>query len=118
LNFNFIRDIAPVASISREPLVMLVHPSFPAKTVPEFIAYAKARTDRGRYVESRMGAVAWGRVASLRFPSPLIKPDGRVWRVRLSGGLHREAHGGGTTSARRSCSTPSVPKTAASPNFL
>jgi tripartite-type tricarboxylate transporter receptor subunit TctC len=42
LNFNFIRDIAPVASISREPLVMVVHPSFPARTVPEFIAYAKA----------------------------------------------------------------------------
>jgi tripartite-type tricarboxylate transporter receptor subunit TctC len=42
LNFNFIRDIAPVAAISREPLVMLVHPSVPAKTVPEFIAYAKA----------------------------------------------------------------------------
>lgn len=41
LNFNFIRDIAPVASISREPLCMEVNPSFPAKTVPEFIAYAK-----------------------------------------------------------------------------
>jgi tripartite-type tricarboxylate transporter receptor subunit TctC len=42
LNFNFIRDIAPVASISRVPNVLVVHPSFPAKTVPEFIAYAKA----------------------------------------------------------------------------
>jgi len=42
LNFNFIRDIAPVASVSGEPAVMLVHPSVPAKTVPEFIAYAKA----------------------------------------------------------------------------
>jgi tripartite-type tricarboxylate transporter receptor subunit TctC len=42
LNFNFIRDIAPVAGIVRVPLVMVVHPSFPAKTVPEFIAYAKA----------------------------------------------------------------------------
>jgi tripartite-type tricarboxylate transporter receptor subunit TctC len=42
LNFNFIRDIAPVAAINREPLVMLVNLSFPAKTVPEFIAYAKA----------------------------------------------------------------------------
>jgi tripartite-type tricarboxylate transporter receptor subunit TctC len=42
LNFNFIRDIAPVASIVRLPLVMLVHPSVPAKTVSEFIAYAKA----------------------------------------------------------------------------
>jgi tripartite-type tricarboxylate transporter receptor subunit TctC len=42
LNFNFIRDIAPVATISRNGLVMVVHPSIPAKTVPEFIAYAKA----------------------------------------------------------------------------
>jgi tripartite-type tricarboxylate transporter receptor subunit TctC len=42
LNFNFIRDIAPVAGIVRQPLVMLVNPSVPAKTVPEFIAYAKA----------------------------------------------------------------------------
>jgi len=42
LNFNFIRDIAPVGSLSGEPAVMLVHPSVPAKTVPEFIAYAKA----------------------------------------------------------------------------
>ena len=42
LSFNFIRDIAPVATISRNSLVMVVHPSLPAKTVPEFIAYAKA----------------------------------------------------------------------------
>ena len=42
LNFNFIRDIAPVASIATNPLVMEVHPSVPAKTVPEFIAYAEA----------------------------------------------------------------------------
>jgi tripartite-type tricarboxylate transporter receptor subunit TctC len=42
LNFDFIRDIAPVAGISREPVVMLVNPSVPAKTVPEFIAYARA----------------------------------------------------------------------------
>jgi tripartite-type tricarboxylate transporter receptor subunit TctC len=42
LNFNFIRDIAPVGAISRESNVMVVHPSVPARTVPEFIAYAKA----------------------------------------------------------------------------
>jgi tripartite-type tricarboxylate transporter receptor subunit TctC len=42
LNFNFVRDIAPVSGIIREPLFIEVHPSFPAKTVPEFIAYAKA----------------------------------------------------------------------------
>ena len=42
LNFNFIRDITPVASLLRVPFVMVVNPSFPAKTVPEFITYAKA----------------------------------------------------------------------------
>jgi tripartite-type tricarboxylate transporter receptor subunit TctC len=42
LSYNFIRDIAPVASIGRGPLVMEVNPSFPARTVPELIAYAKA----------------------------------------------------------------------------
>jgi tripartite-type tricarboxylate transporter receptor subunit TctC len=42
LNFNFVRDIAPVGSIIRVPLVMVVNPSLPVKSVPEFIAYAKA----------------------------------------------------------------------------
>jgi tripartite-type tricarboxylate transporter receptor subunit TctC len=42
LSFNFIRDIVPVATITRQPQVMLVNPSLPARTVPEFIAYAKA----------------------------------------------------------------------------
>ena len=46
LSFNFIRDIAPVASIMRAFFVMVVPPSFPAKTVPEFIAYAKADPDK------------------------------------------------------------------------
>ena len=42
LNFDFVRDIAPVASMITAPFVLVVNPSFPAKTVPEFIAYAKA----------------------------------------------------------------------------
>jgi tripartite-type tricarboxylate transporter receptor subunit TctC len=42
LNYNFIRDLAPIGGIIRVPNVMVVHPSVPAKTVPEFIAYAKA----------------------------------------------------------------------------
>jgi tripartite-type tricarboxylate transporter receptor subunit TctC len=42
LGFNFARDIAPVAGLLRAPNVMLVHPSVPAKTVPEFLAYARA----------------------------------------------------------------------------
>jgi tripartite-type tricarboxylate transporter receptor subunit TctC len=46
LPFNFIRDVAPVAIIVRFPNVMVVNPSVPAKTVPEFIAYAKANPDK------------------------------------------------------------------------
>ena len=46
LNFNFLRDTAPVAGIIRVPMVMLLNPSVPATTVPEFIAYAKANPDK------------------------------------------------------------------------
>ena len=46
LNFNFIRDIAPVASIIRVPMVILTHPSLPVMTVPELIAYGKANPDK------------------------------------------------------------------------
>jgi len=56
LNFNFIRDIAPIASIIRMPNVMVVHPSFPAKTVPEFIAYAKANPGKINMASAGVGA--------------------------------------------------------------
>ena len=46
LNFNFIRDIAPIVCIFRTPLVIVVNPSVPAKTLPEFIAYAKANSGK------------------------------------------------------------------------
>jgi hypothetical protein len=46
LNFNFIRDIVPVAGIVRLPNVLVVHTSFPATSVPEFIAFAKANPNR------------------------------------------------------------------------
>src|SRR5207302_553588 len=42
LNFNFIRDIAPVAAVIRVPMAILLHPTLPASSVPELIAYAKA----------------------------------------------------------------------------
>jgi len=42
LNYNFARDLTPIAGLSREPNVMVVNPAFPAKNVPEFVAYAKA----------------------------------------------------------------------------
>jgi tripartite-type tricarboxylate transporter receptor subunit TctC len=46
LNYNFIRDIAPVGSTNRSPFVVVVNPSVPAKTIPEFIDYAKANPGR------------------------------------------------------------------------
>jgi tripartite-type tricarboxylate transporter receptor subunit TctC len=57
LNYDFIRDIAPVASISREPNLMVVHPSVPAKTVPEFISYAKANPGKLTMASSGNGTI-------------------------------------------------------------
>ena len=56
LNFNFIRDIAPVASIGRTAFVMEVNPSFPAQTVPEFVAYAKANPGKITMASAGNGA--------------------------------------------------------------
>jgi tripartite-type tricarboxylate transporter receptor subunit TctC len=56
LNFNFIRDIAPVASIMRVPGVMVVNRSFPSKTVAEFIAYAKANPDKINMASAGIGS--------------------------------------------------------------
>src|SRR5262245_23888970 len=58
LNFDFIRDIAPVASIGGSPYVMVVNPSVPAKTVPEFIAYAKANPGKINMGSSGNGSVS------------------------------------------------------------
>jgi tripartite-type tricarboxylate transporter receptor subunit TctC len=58
LNFNFIRDIAPVATISRNTLVMVVHPSLPAKSLPEFIAYAKTSPGKINYASAGTGAAS------------------------------------------------------------
>jgi tripartite-type tricarboxylate transporter receptor subunit TctC len=55
LPYNFIRDIAPVASFSREPNVMVVNLSVPAKTIPEFIAYAKANPGKINMASSGNG---------------------------------------------------------------
>jgi tripartite-type tricarboxylate transporter receptor subunit TctC len=57
LKFDFVRDIAPVASIIRVPLVMVVNPSFPAKSVPEFITYAKANPGRITMASQGNGSV-------------------------------------------------------------
>src|SRR5262245_21723257 len=58
LSFNFIRDIAPVASLIRSPNVMEVNPAVPVKTVPEFIAYAKANPGKLNMASPGNGSVA------------------------------------------------------------
>jgi tripartite-type tricarboxylate transporter receptor subunit TctC len=57
LNFNLIRDIAPVAAISREPHIIVVTPSVPASTVPEFIAYAKGNLGKISMASGGVGTV-------------------------------------------------------------
>jgi tripartite-type tricarboxylate transporter receptor subunit TctC len=58
LTYNFIRDIAPVASIASGPLVLVVNPSFPATTVPDFIAYARANSGKIAFGSAGIGTVA------------------------------------------------------------
>jgi tripartite-type tricarboxylate transporter receptor subunit TctC len=62
LNFNFIRDIAPVAGTTRGPGVLVVHPSFPAKTIAEFLAYAKANPGKINMASGGIGSGqhVWG----------------------------------------------------------
>jgi len=56
LSFNFLRDIVPVAGVTREPLVMVVHPSVPVKTAPEFLAYAKANPGKVKMASTGVGS--------------------------------------------------------------
>ena len=79
LNFNFIRDIAPVAPIVRVPFVMLVKPSLPAKTVPEFIAYAKANP--GKLTMASAG-VGWRRDRESCGRRAVQDDDGRQYSPR------------------------------------
>jgi tripartite-type tricarboxylate transporter receptor subunit TctC len=55
LKFNFMRDIAPIASIVRQPQIVVVHPSVPATTVPELIAYAKANPNKLSFASPGIG---------------------------------------------------------------
>jgi tripartite-type tricarboxylate transporter receptor subunit TctC len=65
LNFNFLRDIAPVAGISREANIVEVHPSIPAKTIPELIAHAKANPGQLNMASAGIGSA--GHVAGELF---------------------------------------------------
>jgi tripartite-type tricarboxylate transporter receptor subunit TctC len=83
LNFDFLRDIAPVAGIIRLPLVMVVNPSVPAKTVPEFTAYAKANP--GKINLGSPGIGSPGHVAGELFKMmagvDLVHDDRPAWRT-------------------------------------
>lgn len=66
LNFDFRRDIAPVAGIARTPLILEATPSLPVKTVPELIAYAKANPGRINYASAGIGTPSTSRPSSSR----------------------------------------------------
>jgi len=58
LNYTYVRDIAPVAAVSRAPNMIVVHPSFPERTVPELIAYAKANPGKVSFASAGIGSTA------------------------------------------------------------
>src|ERR1700730_6829700 len=76
-------------------------------------AAAYRGADSGRVEEGRGCLSLW---QSLRFPSPLIEPDVRISRIRLSDQLHLKAHGGGVLVSWRSRTTPNLPKMISSEN--
>ena len=57
LNFNFVRDIAPIAAIIRQPTILVVNPTVPATTIPEFIAYAKANPGKINMASPGIGSI-------------------------------------------------------------
>jgi tripartite-type tricarboxylate transporter receptor subunit TctC len=101
LSFNFLRDIAPVASIIRAPYVMAVNPTVAAKTIPEFIAYAKANPGK-----LSMGSTGTGRRSP--YGRRAVQDDGRrrygprplSWR---RGGAHRSARWAGAGHVHQHC---------------
>ena len=76
LGYDFLRDLAPVAALSREPLVLVVHPSFPATSVPELIAYAKANPGKISYASAGSGT-------SLHLAAELFKIMAQVEMVHV-----------------------------------
>ena len=111
LNFNFTRDIVPVASIGRTPFIMVVNPSVPAKTVPEFIAYAKANPGKLNMASNGNGtsnhvfgelfkAMAGVDLVHVPYRGSLL-PDLLAGQVQLSFEFTR--WGRGITSERANC---------------
>jgi tripartite-type tricarboxylate transporter receptor subunit TctC len=130
LRFNFIRDIAPVASLSRGAFVMVVNPAFAAKTVPEFIAYAKANPGKVNMASGGIGTAnhvagemfkAMTGVDMVHVPyrtdgaaiTDLIGGRVQVYFVALAGAAELIRTGKvralGVTTAQRSTAFPDVP---------
>jgi tripartite-type tricarboxylate transporter receptor subunit TctC len=89
LNYEYMRDIAPVAIISRELLGMEVNPPFPAKTVPEFISYARANPGKigmaspGIGTSPHMAGELFKMMVGVHFRGTSFGPDqAEVWRSR------------------------------------
>jgi len=76
LSYNFIADFAPIVRVVRSPLLLMVHPSVPARTVPEFIAYVKANPDK-----ISMGSGGHG--SSGHMAGELFKMDAGIKMVHL-----------------------------------
>ena len=76
LNYNFLRDFVPIAGIALSPLVLVVPPSFPAKTIAEFIAYAKANPRQINYGSAGVGSVA-------HMAGALFESEARVQMVHV-----------------------------------
>jgi tripartite-type tricarboxylate transporter receptor subunit TctC len=76
LSYNFIADFAPIVRVVRSPLLLMIHPSVPAKTVPEFIAYAKANPDK-------LSIGSGGHGSSGHMAGELFKMDAGVKMVHL-----------------------------------
>src|SRR5712672_2273323 len=103
LNFNFIRDLTPIAGIMRVPHVIVVHPSFSAKTLPEFIAYAKANPGKLAWASPGVGTAGhvcgelFKRMAGLNMVHVPYRGGGAAMADLLSGQL--QAYVGAMTSS-------------------
>ena len=94
LNFNFLRDIAPVASVYRQTGVMDVSPSFPAKTVAEFISYAKANPGKINMASTGNGSAThiYGELFKLMAGTDVVHVPYRGNPLALTALMSGEAH--------------------------
>ena len=115
LNFNFIRDITPVASVLRVPFVMVVNPSFPAKTVPEFITYAKANPGKVKWASTGNATVThvagelFKMMAGVNMVNVPYRGDPHVDLLGIEYIKAGKLHGLAVTTATRSEALPDMP---------